>query len=296
MINLEPVFQADARSKARVAGPLWRSEITGTVGVEPCANPYSLRCPLKNDGIRAPGSPRHEGHRRSEWRHMKIKRNSAAATHVAARVTVPKSPQDHEPVNADSGDAEAKNSLALSVGKEIRKLRLGVNIAANELAARAGLSKGMLSKIERGTAAPSFTTLAALSAGLKVPVARLFAGHIKREDFSLVRAGKGIEVQRRGPTVGLNYELLGHLLSGESQIEPYLVTISDSATPGRGFQHPGIEFMYVLQGAMQYRYADTIVELYPGDTLVFDSNAIHGHERLLQSPVKFLSVVITNRS
>jgi transcriptional regulator with XRE-family HTH domain len=189
-----------------------------------------------------------------------------------------------------------KISLAASVGKEVKSLRLARGMTAQELAAKARLSKGMLSRIESGAATPSFSTLSSLSASLGVPVARLFAGHVKREDFSLVRARKGIQVQRRGPTVGLNYELLGHLLSGESQIEPYLVTISDSAAPGRGFQHPGVEFIYILRGAMQYRYADSIVELYPGDSLVFDPNAIHGHERLLETPVEFLSVVVTNRA
>ena len=198
-------------------------------------------------------------------------------------------------VSAGAGAGD-KNALAVSVGKEIRSLRLGLKMPANKLASGAGMSKGMLSKIERGTATPSFSTLMSLSTVLKVPVARLFAGHVKREDFSLVRAGKGIEVQRRGPTVGFHYELLGHLLSGEPQIEPYLVTISDAATAGPGFQHSGIEFMYILKGAMRYRYADTIVELYPGDTLVFDANAIHGHERLIESPVKFISIVISHRS
>jgi hypothetical protein len=66
-----------------------------------------------------------------------------------------------------------------------------------------------------------------------------------------------------GPIVGLNYGWLGHLLTGGPMIEPYLVTINDSPAPGPGFQHPGVEFVYVLKGAMQYRYADTIVAPHP---------------------------------
>jgi transcriptional regulator with XRE-family HTH domain len=74
-------------------------------------------------------------------------------------------------------------------------------MTANRLAHKSGMSKEMLSKIERGTTTPSFATLSALSVDLKVPVARLFAGHFKREDFSLVRAGRGIDVQRRAPSL-----------------------------------------------------------------------------------------------
>ena len=187
------------------------------------------------------------------------------------------------------------DGLASAVGKEIRSLRRSLNMAGNALASAAGLSNGMLSKIEGGTATPSFATLLSLSRALRVPVARLFAGHDQRADYSLVRAGSGIDVQRRGSKAGIKYRLVGHLLSGEKYVEPYLVTISETAADSPGFQHAGIEFMYILEGSMIYRYADTLAEVHPGDTLVFDANAVHGHERVLKGPVTFLSVVFNLR-
>ncbi|WP_175525698.1 XRE family transcriptional regulator [Bosea sp. OK403] len=204
--------------------------------------------------------------------------------------------EDDAQSSVASAKAKETDALALAVGKEIRSLRLSLNLAANALAEAAGLSNGMLSKIESGQSTPSFATLLALSSVLKVPVARLFASHNTHADYSLVRAGKGIDVQRRGSKTGFNYQLLGHLLSGEKYAEPYLVTISDTASPSPGFQHTGLEFMYILEGSMIYRYADTLVELHPGDTMVFDANSIHGHERLLTSPVRHLSVVFNLRA
>ncbi|MGX8013631.1 helix-turn-helix domain-containing protein [Mesorhizobium sp. ORM8.1] len=200
------------------------------------------------------------------------------------------------PANTAEVRARETDALALAVGKEIRSLRLSLSMAGNALAEAAGLSNGMLSKIETGQATPSFATLLAVAGVLKVPVARLFAAHNSHADYSIVRAGRGIEVQRRGSKAGFNYQLLGHLLSGEKYVEPYLVTINDSAAPSPGFQHTGIEFMYILEGAMVYRYADTLVELHPGDTMIFDANSIHGHERLLESPVRHLSVVFNLRT
>jgi transcriptional regulator with XRE-family HTH domain len=186
-------------------------------------------------------------------------------------------------------------ALAAAVGQEIRSLRLSLSMAANQLAEAAKLSNGMLSKIERGSATPSFTTLVSIAAALKVPVARLFASYNQQADYSLVRAGQGIAVQRRGQRAGLSYELLGHLLSGEKYIEPYLVTLTSEAADHPGFQHTGIEFMHMLEGSMVYRYADASMELRPGDTLVFDANFVHGHERLLTPSVRFLSVVFNLR-
>lgn len=212
----------------------------------------------------------------------------------------PASQEDGEehaaPPDAPATRGPSGESLAIAVGKEIKNLRLSLSMAANQLAEAAGLSNGMLSKIERGSTTPSFATLVAISSALKVPVARLFASHEQRADYSLVRAGKGISVQRRGSKTGLDYELLGHLLSGEKYVEPYLVTLSSDSSTSPGFQHTGIEFMYVLQGSMAYRYADAVVELRPGDTMVFDANSIHGHERLIDAPVKYLSVVFNLRA
>lgn len=199
---------------------------------------------------------------------------------------------DTAPAAKDSG----AGILAAAVGKEVRNLRRTLNMAGTSLAASAGISNGMLSKIESGTTTPSFSTLLALATALKVPVARLFAGHDQRADYSLVRSGKGIQVQRRGSKAGITYQLIGHLLSGEKFVEPYLVTISEGAPDSPGFQHTGIEFMYLLHGSMLYRYADSLVEVHAGDTLVFDADALHGHEKILQGPVTYLSVVFNLRA
>jgi transcriptional regulator with XRE-family HTH domain len=187
-------------------------------------------------------------------------------------------------------------ALAQAVGKEVRTLRLSLGMSASQLARATGLSNGMLSKVERGSTTPSFASLATIANALSVPVARLFASQEQRADYSLVRSGKGIPVRRHGAKAGYYYELLGHLLSGEKYIEPYLVTLTCDSSPSPGFQHTGIEFMYILEGSMVFRYADSLVELYSGDSLVFDANSIHGHERLLSETVRYLSVVFNLRA
>jgi len=192
--------------------------------------------------------------------------------------------------------SQTGSALAQAVGKEVRNLRLSLGMSASQLAQASSLSNGMLSKIERGSATPSFASLASIAAVLKVPVARLFASQEQRADYSLVRAGKGIPVRRRGAKAGSEYELLGHLLSGEKYVEPYLVTLTCTSNPSPGFQHTGIEFMYILEGSMAFRYADAVVDLHSGDSLVFDANSIHGHERLLTETVRYLSVVFNLRA
>lgn len=186
--------------------------------------------------------------------------------------------------------------LANSVGKQVRTLRRSLDLTSTELARRAKLSVGMLSKIESGQSAPSFATLTALALALDVPVARLFAGFERRSDCSIVKAGQGVLVERRGTKLGHRYELLGHMLSGEMFVEPYLITLTDEAEPYPSFQHTGLEFLYMLSGEMTYRYADRLFDLAPGDALLFDATAIHGPEQLRKRPVRCLSAVFNLRA
>ena len=201
--------------------------------------------------------------------------------------------QDQDP--AQDMDRQAQE-LSRSLGWEIRNLRLSIGMSAKTLATKAGISNGMVSKLESGQTTPSLTTLLGVAKALNVPVARLFVGQEKRADYSLVRAGDGIHVRRCGTRKGFDYRLLGHLLSGEKFVEPYLISISEDAAPSPGFQHTGIEFMYMLSGRMTFRYSEDLIDLAPGDSVVFDANTVHGHEKLISGPVRYLSVVFNLRS
>ncbi len=183
-------------------------------------------------------------------------------------------------------------TLEKLIGAKIRALRAGLGINAADLAQRAGISAGMVSKIENGQISPSLATLQALSEALNVPIASLFAGVEERRDCSHVRAGQGVVIERRGTKVGHRYELLGHSLSGDLSVEPYLITLSAEAEPYTGFQHEGVEFLYMLEGEVDYRHADRTYRLAPGDALFFDAGAPHGPERLLNRPMRYLSIII----
>ena len=178
----------------------------------------------------------------------------------------------------------------------MRALRRSLALSSTDLARQAGLSAAMLSRVESGTAAPSLASLAALADALGVPVARLFAKHDRQRDVSHVQAGKGVRVARQGSRAGHTYELLGHALSGPVMVEPYIVTLDEQAKPHPSFQHSGTELLYMLRGRMTYRYQGSLFTLGPGDTLVFDANAIHGPEELLTRPIIYLSICMNLRA
>jgi transcriptional regulator with XRE-family HTH domain len=218
---------------------------------------------------RRPGSP------------GKAVRAGGAAPHLATGSTAPR--------------ADNPLSIAAAIGVQIRQLRKRQDISAAELAHQAGLSAGMLSKIENGVVSASLESLESLARALNVPLTSFLATYEERRDCSYVPSGSGVPIERRGTKAGHHYQLLGHSIAGDLVVEPYLITLSDEAEPYPVFQHAGIEFIYMLTGAVTYRHADKTYPLKPGDALMFDSSAPHGPDELNELPMTYLSIIVYQR-
>lgn len=189
----------------------------------------------------------------------------------------------------------AERSLEKALGHQIRIIRRQHDLSVADLASAAGISNGMLSKIENGAISASLSTLQAISSVLQTPLSTLFASFEERQDCSYVPAGKGLSIERRGTKVGHVYQLLGHVLRGDVAVEPYLITLRENAAAYTGFRHAGVEFLYMLSGEVHYRHGSEVYHMRPGDSLLFDSTAQHGPERLTNEETSYLSIIIYPR-
>ena len=188
-----------------------------------------------------------------------------------------------------------RNDLELAIGREVRDFRRKLNMTVAELATMAGMSTGMLSKIENGQTSPSLATLRELSNALQVPVTSFFRKFEEEQDATYVKAGQGLTIERRGTRAGHQYQLLGHSLSRNLAVEPYLITLTKDSDVFPVFQHDGIEFIYMLEGEVGYRHGDRVYPLTPGDSLFFDADVPHGPEQLKKLPIRFLSIITYTR-
>lgn len=189
-----------------------------------------------------------------------------------------------------TGTAEGR-LLEQAIGREVRTFREKLGLNLSELANAAGMSVGMLSKVENGMTSPSLGSLQALSRALQVPVTALFRSYEESHDATFVKAGQGLTIERRGTRAGHQYQLLGHTVHGPLTVEPYLITLAEESDVFPTFQHPGLEFLYMLEGEVGYRHGGRTYTLTPGDSLFFDSLAPHGPEELRKLPIRFLSVI-----
>jgi transcriptional regulator with XRE-family HTH domain len=183
--------------------------------------------------------------------------------------------------------------LGQHVGKAARRLRLAQGLTLQDVAARAGISRAMLSRLETGDAMPSLDTLASLTTALGVSLTDLLHGFgVDSSPAQLVRRGEGLEVVRRGTKRGHTYHLLASNRGPRRLFEPFLVTLTDRSEVFPGFEHPGIEFIYILKGELTYRHGDESYPLKPGDALTFSGRVQHGPEKLIRLPIVMLSIIM----
>ena len=184
-------------------------------------------------------------------------------------------------------------SLDRYLGNVIRELRLKDNLTIAEVAAQAGISRGMVSKIENGQVSTSLETLSKIAQALGVSLAHLFRHYnMPSGGAQLVRTGEGKEVVRRGTRRGHTYHLLAYDQGPKKTFEPFLITMDDASEVFPTFEHPGTEFIHMLKGRIEYRHGLQTYILEPGDSLTFRGDIPHGPERLLELPIHFLSVII----
>jgi quercetin dioxygenase-like cupin family protein/DNA-binding XRE family transcriptional regulator len=172
-----------------------------------------------------------------------------------------------------------------AVAEQVRRRRLALGLSNAELAARAGISKAMLSKIEHRRTSCSLTTLARLAAALAVPTSALL-GEVEPAHRVVFTAGAPATDGDRDRVD----RLLGPACGPRGGLEVHLVTLREAGEVERS-RHPGHELLYVLEGAMVYGCEEARWTLRPGDALQLDGEGEHGPRELLEAPVRFLSIL-----
>jgi transcriptional regulator with XRE-family HTH domain len=183
--------------------------------------------------------------------------------------------------------------IAAKLGRVARRIREEHGLTLSDVAERAGISSGMLSRLETGRVSPSLETIVALADALGVRPALLLQELGDDEGGAQhVPAGLGLAVVRRGTRRGHAYHLLAAQRGPVKIFEPFFITLTDKSEVFPEFQHVGTEFIYMLSGQMRYRHGKHSYLLKPGDALTFHGDVAHGPERLEKVPIRMLSVII----
>ena len=184
---------------------------------------------------------------------------------------------------------------ALKIGKKIRELRQKNRYTLQDLAARTGLSKPFLSQIENDHVIPPIATLLKLARALNVGMTYFFQDEEGSDKISITRQGERMKVERRphqqkGETNYLYVAL--ETKKTNKAMNPFLVEFPVQNTEEMVFMsHEGEEFLYLLEGEVEFRTVDRVEILQAGDSIYFESDVSHSFRCVSGTPAKALAVI-----
>jgi transcriptional regulator with XRE-family HTH domain len=190
----------------------------------------------------------------------------------------------------------------VTLGEHIRLHRLRKGLTGSELARRAGVSRSLVSQVERGGLSPSIEVLRRIALALELQAGALFdgvdaPGSVPRNGTTVLGTGqRRARVVRRQqrkvlglPAAHVRYELLSPDLQGRLEFVRMEVH-PGQVMPTAGWSHAGEESILILEGGVAYfQYGDERFTLEEGDTITFDSSVPH----LLANPGERVVVAIS---
>ena len=168
------------------------------------------------------------------------------------------------------------------IGGQIRRLRTDRGLTLARVGELTGLNVGYLSQVETDKASPSLETLAALADALGVPLAWLLIETVppptvvRRAERPVSTGAGGVRVERV-----------------DGGFARTLRIVEVAGPPGvRTALHadPGEEHHLILEGHLRLRQGEHVVDLEPGDYLLWDGSVPHEVENIGDGPARALII------
>jgi transcriptional regulator with XRE-family HTH domain len=175
----------------------------------------------------------------------------------------------------------------IAVGCRLRELRAARGLSLRILAKHSGLNANTLSLIENQRTSPSVSTLQQLAYTLQVPISAFF--ETDHGDKKLVYQKAGVR-----PRAAFKHGTMEDLGAGMPHFgaEPMIVTLAPNADSGENLiVHTGREFVYCLEGIIEYTVDGESYLLEPGDSLLFEAYLPHKWKNLDAAPSRNLLVL-----
>jgi transcriptional regulator with XRE-family HTH domain len=175
--------------------------------------------------------------------------------------------------------------IVSSLGKRIKDLRLRRKWTLRKLSEVSNLSANAISLIERGENSPTVSSLHRLAMAFEIPIVEFFQE--EQDNFCVfVEKGKGMRIQN----ADVELESLGFGLPHQ-QLEPFRMVIAPGMKTSSGLiSHPGQEFVYCLEGEIEYQVEDECYQLKPGESLLLDASHPHGWHNPTKKPATILLI------
>ncbi len=188
----------------------------------------------------------------------------------------------------ENSDAE----LELAIGERLKALRAAAGLTLDQLADRSGVSRAMISRIERAEASPTAALLARLCEGLGLTLSAFFAP--EETSFSPL-SRRGEQRLWRDPATGYLRRSVSPpgMQSPVDIVEVEFPAGARVSFPPREESRVMTQHVWLFEGVLDMVFADATYRLQPGDCLFMDIGDAFDFYNPSDNPARY--AVILNR-
>jgi transcriptional regulator with XRE-family HTH domain len=177
------------------------------------------------------------------------------------------------------------------LGAWVRGLRRERGLTLEELAERSGVSRAMISKVERGEKNPTLVVATKLAEGLEINLSRLLKIEERRE---VVVQPRDRRMVMRDPKTGFERQLLSPAFGGRGA-EFVRNVIPEGSTSGEFPPHrKGVEeYVAVEKGRLKAMLGGEEYLLEEGDALYFEADVSHRFDNAGDDECSYYLVIVS---
>jgi transcriptional regulator with XRE-family HTH domain len=195
----------------------------------------------------------------------------------------PPKPRTHARPRAPAAAAPAR--ARFDMGQRLREIRERFGLSQRALAARADVTNGMISLVEKNRSSPSVATLKKILDVFPMSLAEFFASGQPEQPAIFYRADELVEIGG-GP---ISYRQVGSSLQGKA-----LQLLHERLQPGADtgsamLRHDGEEGGVVVRGEIELTVGTTTRVLRAGDAYAFSSSVPHRFRNLGREACEIVS-------
>ena len=174
----------------------------------------------------------------------------------------------------------------------LRQMRQDAKLTSDQLAARSGVSRAMISKIERGVSVPTATVLGKLAAALKVSLSQLLGSPHQRVPVLTKQSEQSVF---RDPETGFERRSLSPVFK-DGAVDLAFNMLPAGSSASFPAHHAGMEeHLFVHEGRLTVIVDGSPFVVSAGDSLFYPSNCPHEFRNETDRSVAFL-IVVEDRS
>lgn len=164
----------------------------------------------------------------------------------------------------------------IGIGKRIKEIRKNNKKTINDVASQAGVTAGLISRIENGRTIPSLPVFLKIVGALETEMTDFFDGmpKVNGHNFLVSRKEDQTIVEKEDEAIGFTYNYIFGKQLNSVGFESVLLEVKPGSKRDKVVTD-AFEFKYILSGECYYEIGDQEVLLREGDSIFFDGRIPH---------------------